>query len=56
MPDPVYPFVPLGFERLPEAEQLLRVREFLARMAAGQAVSRVHVSVGEGGQFEYEIS
>jgi type VI secretion system protein VasG len=30
--------------------------EFLSRMAVGQAISRVHVSVGDGGQFKYEIS
>jgi type VI secretion system protein VasG len=30
--------------------------EFLSRMAQGQELSRVHVSVGEGGQFKYEIS
>jgi type VI secretion system protein VasG len=30
--------------------------EFLARMAVGENVSRVHVSVREGGQFEYQIS
>ncbi|MEN3332483.1 MAG: type secretion system protein VasG [Blastocatellia bacterium] len=29
--------------------------EFLSRMASGQAVSQVHVNVGEGGQFKYEI-
>ena len=31
-------------------------REFLARMAAGEAISRVYVSVGEGEVFQYEIS
>jgi type VI secretion system protein VasG len=30
--------------------------EFLSRMAGGEAISRVHVGVGEGGQFRYEIS
>ena len=30
--------------------------EFLSRMALGQSVSRVCVSVGDGGQFKYEIS
>jgi type VI secretion system protein VasG len=30
--------------------------EFLARMASGQSVSRVHVTVGTGSQFRYEIS
>jgi type VI secretion system protein VasG len=30
--------------------------EFLARMAAGQAISRVHVGVGETGKFTYAIS
>jgi type VI secretion system protein VasG len=36
---------------LPEMSQ-----EFLTRMAAGQPVRRVHVSVGETGAFQYEIS
>jgi type VI secretion system protein VasG len=31
-------------------------REFLARMAAGQAVTKVHVSVNSEGRFEYEIA
>lgn len=31
-------------------------REFLARMAGGQAISRVHVSVGADAGFQYEIS
>jgi len=31
-------------------------REFLARMAAGQAISRVHVGVSAEGQFQYEIA
>jgi type VI secretion system protein VasG len=30
--------------------------EFLSRMAAGWPVSRVHVSVGDGGRFNYDIS
>jgi len=30
--------------------------EFLSRMASGVAVSKVHVSVGEGGKFQYAIS
>jgi type VI secretion system protein VasG len=30
--------------------------EFLAKMAAGQAVSRAHVSVMDGGRFNYDIS
>jgi type VI secretion system protein VasG len=30
--------------------------EFLAKMAAGQAVSRAHVSVKDGGRFNYDIS
>jgi type VI secretion system protein VasG len=30
--------------------------EFLSRMATGQAVSRVHVAVGDGGQFRYEFA
>jgi type VI secretion system protein VasG len=30
--------------------------EFLSRMAAGENISRVHVSVGDGGKFRYEIS
>jgi type VI secretion system protein VasG len=30
--------------------------EFLSRMAAGQAVERVHVGVGDGGGFRYEIA
>jgi type VI secretion system protein VasG len=29
--------------------------EFLSRMAAGAAVGRVHVTVGDGGQFRYEV-
>jgi type VI secretion system protein VasG len=31
-------------------------REFLARMAEGQAITKVHVSVDEEGGFRYEIS
>jgi len=31
-------------------------REFLARMAEGRAISRVHVSVGSDGGFRYEIT
>jgi type VI secretion system protein VasG len=31
-------------------------REFLSRMAAGQAISRVHVSVDDAGNFRYEIT
>ncbi|MGB9178436.1 MAG: AAA family ATPase, partial [Pyrinomonadaceae bacterium] len=30
--------------------------EFLSRMATGQGVARVHVGVGDGGKFKYEIS
>jgi type VI secretion system protein VasG len=30
--------------------------EFLSRMATGEPVSRVHVSVGDGGKFRYEVS
>jgi len=30
--------------------------EFLSRMATGQSVERVHVSVGEGGRFQYQVS
>ncbi len=30
--------------------------EFLSRMATGEGVSRVHVGVGDGGKFKYEIS
>lgn len=30
--------------------------EFLSRMAAEEPVSRVHVSVGDGGQFEYQVT
>ena len=30
--------------------------EFLARMATGGAISRVHVGVGDGGTFRYEIA
>ncbi len=30
--------------------------EFLSRMAVGESVSRVHVSVGDGGKFRYEVS
>jgi type VI secretion system protein VasG len=30
--------------------------EFLARMANGEAIARVHVSVGDRGQFQYQIS
>ncbi|MBI1987929.1 MAG: hypothetical protein HYS70_06255 [Nitrospinae bacterium] len=31
-------------------------RELLARMAAGETISRVHVSVDDGGAFQYDIS
>ena len=31
-------------------------KEFLARMASGEAIGRVHVSVGSQGGFQYEIS
>jgi type VI secretion system protein VasG len=31
-------------------------REFLARMAEGQRISKVHISVGNDGTFQYEIS
>jgi type VI secretion system protein VasG len=31
-------------------------REFLARMAVGQTISRVHVSVDSAGGFQYEIA
>jgi type VI secretion system protein VasG len=31
-------------------------REFLARMAAGETITKVHVSVGGEGEFRYEIS
>jgi type VI secretion system protein VasG len=31
-------------------------KEFLARMANGDAISKVHVSVGSQGEFQYEIS
>ena len=30
--------------------------EFLSRMAAGASVGRVHVTVGDGGKFQYDIS
>jgi hypothetical protein len=30
--------------------------EFLSRMASGSPVSRVRISVGEGGGFEYEFA
>jgi len=30
--------------------------EFLSRMAAGQAISRVAVSVNDAGNFEYQIT
>jgi type VI secretion system protein VasG len=30
--------------------------EFLSRMAAGEGVGRVHVSVGDSGKFRYEVS
>ncbi|HTO88054.1 MAG TPA: type VI secretion system ATPase TssH [Thermoanaerobaculia bacterium] len=30
--------------------------EFLSRMAEGQSVARVHVSVGDGGKFQYQVS
>jgi type VI secretion system protein VasG len=30
--------------------------EFLSRMASGEAIERVHVKVGDGGQFRYEFS
>jgi len=31
-------------------------REFLARMAAGESITKVHVSVGDAGSFKYDIS
>jgi type VI secretion system protein VasG len=31
-------------------------KEFLARMAAGAAISRVHITVGSSGGFEYEVN
>ncbi|HKY09185.1 MAG TPA: type VI secretion system ATPase TssH [Candidatus Binatia bacterium] len=31
-------------------------REFLARMASGEAIGKVHVSVGDQGKFRYEIA
>jgi type VI secretion system protein VasG len=31
-------------------------REFLGKMASGEAISRVHVSVGDKGAFQYQIS
>ena len=31
-------------------------KEFLARMAAGESISRVHVSVGSDGAFQYQIA
>jgi type VI secretion system protein VasG len=31
-------------------------REFLARMAAGEPVSKVHISVGSDGNFHYEVA
>jgi type VI secretion system protein VasG len=31
-------------------------REFLGKMASGEAISRVHISVGGKGEFQYEIS
>ena len=31
-------------------------RDLLARMAGGQAVSRVHVTLGDGGAFRYEMT
>jgi hypothetical protein len=31
-------------------------REFLARMAVGEAISKVHVRVDSEGNFRYEIS
>jgi type VI secretion system protein VasG len=31
-------------------------KEFLARMAAGEAISKVHVSVGSDGNFQYAVS
>jgi type VI secretion system protein VasG len=30
--------------------------EFLSRMASGESVAKVHVSVGDGGKFQYEVS
>jgi type VI secretion system protein VasG len=36
---------------LPEISQ-----EFLARMAAGEGIAKVHVSVDEGGAFRYAIT
>ena len=40
--------------RLHEIEEISK--EFLARMANGEAIGRVHVSVGGQGGFQYEIS
>ena len=31
-------------------------REFLAKMAAGESINKVHVSVASGGGFQYEIA
>jgi hypothetical protein len=31
-------------------------KEFLAKMAAGEGISRVHVSVGGQGGFQYKIA
>jgi hypothetical protein len=31
-------------------------KEFLSRMAAGQAISKVHISVAPEGGFRYEVS
>jgi type VI secretion system protein VasG len=30
--------------------------EFLSKMASGEAISQVHIGVGEGGRFNYQIS
>jgi len=40
----------LTYTLLPEI-----AREFLSRMAAGEGISRVHVSIGDGGALQYEI-
>jgi hypothetical protein len=31
-------------------------KEFLSRMAAGEAISRVHISVNGEGNFEYTVN
>jgi len=30
--------------------------EFLARMAAGESVNKVHISIGPGGAFRYDVA